>query len=108
MGFINEGLPRSTPGYIKSQLPSAIAQVESQDVPSVRVRVNHPISGLRAGPGIEVNSQALEVLGLEGFTHPSSHVGFLGFLTSQPLNHREIHVMQGFLDEGDQPRVNAN
>lgn len=108
MGFINEGFPRSTPGYIKSQLPSTIAQVESQNIPSVRVRVNQSILGLGTGPGIEVNSQALEVLRLEGLTYPSSHVGLLGLLSSQPLNHREVYIMQGLLDEGNQSRVNAN
>lgn len=108
MGFINEGLPRATPGYIKSQLPGTVAQIESQNIPSVRVRVNHPISGLGARPGIEVNSQALEMLGLKGLTHPGSHVGFLGLFSSQPLNHREVYIVQGLVDEGNQPRVNAN
>lgn len=108
MGFINEGLPRATPGYIKSQLSSTIAQVESQNIPIVRVRVNHPFFSLRARPGIEVNSQTLEMLGLEGLTHPRSYIGLLGFLGSQPLNHREIYIVQGLVDEGNQSRVNAN
>ena len=48
------------------------------------------------------------MLRLEGFTHPGGHVSLLGLFSSQPLNHREVHIVQGLVDEGNQSRVNAN